>query len=179
MQRLPRDDQVKGTEKLGINDTQRIRSTTNSIDDSNCCASRPNLVLSLFRPNVFLWSIYFPRIVCLFVSLHCSLVCLLTCQILLLFFCTLPPRVACQAQINFCTIFRPNRGATHGHQLQSKTKHIQLLESYCISTAKRCSSSQSVPGSFPSILHLALVVLICSKLCLNAPDWIWQSVEGQ
>ena len=27
--------------------------------------------------------------------------------------------------------------------------------------------------------HIALVVLICFKLCLNAPDWIWQSVRGQ
>ena len=41
-----------------------------------------------------------------------------------------------------------------------------------VSTAKRCSSSQSVPGShpIPSHPHIALVVLICSKLCLNAPD---------
>ena len=45
-----------------------------------------------------------------------------------------------------------------------------------VSTAKRCSSSQSVPGSGrpvhppPPPPHLALVVLICSKLCLNAPD---------
>ena len=30
-----------------------------------------------------------------------------------------------------------------------------------------------------SVTHIALVVLICSKLCLNAPDWIWQSLEGQ
>ena len=46
-----------------------------------------------------------------------------------------------------------------------------------ISTAKRCSSSQSVPGSVPShpVLHLTLVVLIYSKLCLNVPDGIWQS----
>ena len=36
------------------------------------------------------------------------------------------------------------------------------------STAKRCSSSQSVPGSHPSRPHLGLVVLICSQLCLNA-----------
>ena len=43
-----------------------------------------------------------------------------------------PPLVACQAQINFCTIFRSNRSATHGHQLRSKAKYIQLLEKVCL-----------------------------------------------
>ena len=49
---------------------------------------------------------------------------------------------------------------------------IVIISSHLFSTAKRCSSSQSVPGShpIPSHPHIALVVLICSKLCLNGPD---------
>ena len=64
-------------------------------------------------------------------SLYCLYICyLLICWILQLF---LPsPLVACQAQINFCTIFRSNRSATHGHQLRSKAKYIQLLEKVCL-----------------------------------------------
>ena len=61
--------------------------------------------------------------------------------------------------------------------MSSEHRSVVLRTSF-ISTAKRCSSSQSVPGSRP-IRHLGLVVLICSKLCLNAQDWIWQSVEGK
>ena len=53
---------------------------------------------------------------------------------------------------------------------------LSLFNSLClglfVSTAKRCSSSQSVPGSspVPSSPHLGLSVPICSKLCLSALD---------
>ena len=58
----------------------------------NCCVSKPNLVLSLFRPNMFLRSIYFPTIVALFAQLSDSAndwdskIEIKNCQILLLFF---------------------------------------------------------------------------------------------
>ena len=57
--------------------------------------------------------------------------------------------------------------ALHCHAVTFLTD-LEHCGSYFISTAKRCSSSQSVPGSHPipshPIPHIALVVLICSKL---------------